>query len=169
LAKVNRNTVIKHLENLGEEELRHEILTLYKKFKQVKEYYQSDLALEDNKLFESYKRKIFKAYNPSSGPGRRKLSNSRKLINEYKKIAIFQHEIIELILYRVECGVNYALKNPQQNRAFFSAHVSSFNEAHILLLRNGMLADYDKKAHDLIAASKGLPFGFKDDLAAILK
>lgn len=158
MAKVSKLTLQKHLEQLEAEELREELMTLYQKFPNVKEYYQAELETGDeSQVLESYKKKIYQAYFPKRGAGRRKNSTCRKLISAYRKIAVFEVDVIDLCLWRVECAVMaFHDRNEKRYEAYFTAFWGTYELACRLIAKQGewetfkdRLAALDRDAADL--------------------
>src|ERR1700722_13075444 len=103
--KFTKKSLLKHLAKSDKEDIIQEVMTLFDKFKNVKEFYAAELSDEANPLLEGYKKKITKAYSSENPKERRTNLNVNKLINEFKKIRIYEHELVDLMLHRVECGV----------------------------------------------------------------
>lgn len=128
MAKVNLNTVRKHFDQLSPEEVLAELENLYRKYPVVQEHYQSELADDTNPLLEQYKAKIRKAYFPKRGKGSRRNSQVRKFIGDYKKVAVFEYDIIDLVLYRVECGVEALNLKPVRQERHYQALLVALRE-----------------------------------------
>ncbi len=103
MAKTTKLSLKKHLDELEKKELVEEVLKLYSKFSQVKEFYQMELS-EDTKAFvEGYKKKIKAIYFPARGYGHPRASAIRRLISNFKKVAVFDYapeNVNEISVYR---------------------------------------------------------------------
>jgi len=97
----------KYLSSLSEKELIKEVKKLYDKFGDVKKYYEMELGDNSEKILAEYKAKIKKEYFPTRGYGRARNSVSRKVVLDFKKIAIHQKDVVELLLYRVEMMLKF--------------------------------------------------------------
>lgn len=169
MAKVTKAALTKHLEQLENDELRSEILELYGRFDNVKQYYKAELEDgNDSALLDGYKKKIYLAYNPKQGPGRRKNSICRKLIANFKKIAAFEYDIIDLQFYRVECALDAVKKQPKKpQRNYFSAAVISFDEGYRLMMKIGEEQAFEKRVKKLMKKSEAMPFDVHGEMKAI--
>jgi hypothetical protein len=171
MAKVNKNTVEKHLEQLEAEELRAELLHLYSRFPNVKQYFQVELeAGSKSTVLEQYKAKIHRAYFPKTGLGKRRNSISRKLISNFKKIAAFEYDVADLLFYRVECGIEAANKaSGKQMETYYSAILLSFDEGTRLMMKLGERASFDQRLQQLLEGADGMPYSFLFKLESTLK
>ena len=167
MPRFSKKTLLHHLEQLETEELREEVIRLYDKFNQVKEYYQSELSEGENPLLESYKKRIRSAYFPKTGKGRRKNSRVRKLLGEYKKVAVFDYDMIDLLLFRVECGVEYATEFREKKERIYTAIIGSFEEAVLLMKASPIHENFVVRCEQIIAKAPSDLYGFKEKLAEI--
>jgi hypothetical protein len=136
-----KRELTKYLDHLEEEELRQEILQLYKKLPVVREYYQMELGDSTKALVDKYKKDIRKAFFPARGRGRRGRSESRKVIRAFEKISIHQKDIIELLFYRVSVMVDYLTAHRLISESFHDSIVTSYAEA-CRLTEKEILTDY---------------------------
>jgi hypothetical protein len=171
MAKVNKNTVAKHLEQLSAEELRAELLQLYGRFPNVKQYYQVELE-EGSKsaVLDQYKAGIRQAYFPKRGLGKRRNSISRRLISNFKKIAAFEYDVADLLFYRVECGIEAANKaSKKQTQPYYSAILLTFDEGARLMMKLGERESFDPRIQGILKGADGMPYSFLFKLEDILK
>mgnify|MGYP001127043026 CR=1 FL=1 len=92
----------RYLKDLGKKELENEVKKLYSKFKDVKKYYELELSQDTTAVLNEFKEKIKQEYFPKRGFGRASNQASRKVVSDFKKISIFNKDIIELLLYRTD-------------------------------------------------------------------
>jgi hypothetical protein len=106
--KINLTILKKHLKTRSQEELINDIAELYKRFQPVKDYYQIQLAPQDEtQVAAKYKKIIEDEFFPARGYGRAKLSVAKKAITEYKKVNKTIVGIIDIMLFYVEQGVRF--------------------------------------------------------------
>jgi hypothetical protein len=152
MAKITKLSLKKHLDELDKKELVEEVLKLYTKFSQVKEFYQMELS-EDTKAFvESYKKKIKAIYFPARGYRYPKASTIRRLISNFKKVAVFDYDVVDLLLYRVENGIAYSKTFGGIDEAFYTSIESSYDE-------------FKDRCGQIVADSEGIGWGFHDSLS----
>lgn len=136
-----KRELTKYLEHLEEEELRQEILQLYRKLPIVREYYQMELAVDAAGLVEKYKKDVRKAFFPARGRGRRGRSESRKIIRAFERISVHQKDILTLLFYRVSIMVDYLTAHRLVSESFHASIVTSYAEA-CRLAEKEVLTDY---------------------------
>ena len=123
----------KQLNRMEKKELINLIGKLYKASQQVQSIIDVELYGEsvEGQLITDRKKKIHTAFFGS----RLSLKNARTVISDYKKISKNKENIAELMLYYVECGVEFTNMYGDIDEAFyysiasmFSDFVSSLNE-----------------------------------------
>jgi hypothetical protein len=165
MAKITKFSLKKHLDELEKKELVEEVLKLYAKFSQVKEYYQMELS-EDTKAFvEGYKKKIRAIYFPARGYGHPRASAIRRIISQFKKVAVFDYDVIDLLLYRVETGIAYCKAFGGIDEPFFNALQSSYEEALKLIDKNHLSKDFQDRCRQIVNDSQYTGWGFYDYLS----
>lgn len=107
MAKSVKTELNKYLKDLSRPELEKEVKKLYSKFKEVKKYYEMEFCEDTTEILNEYKDKIKQEYFPKRGFGKARNSVSKKVISDFKKISIFQKDVIELLLYRVEMMIEF--------------------------------------------------------------
>lgn len=168
MAKVSRKTLREHLDHLETEELKAEIEALYVRFEQVKEYYQVELSEAGNPVLDQYKKKIHQAYFPKRGKGRRKNSMVRKLIADFKKVSVFEFDMAELLLYRVECAVECANTTIQKRETYYTPVVQNFRESIRLMLANGEYDHFEDRCKQVVADAINDFYPLKRELQFVL-
>ncbi|WP_027003559.1 DUF6155 family protein [Hugenholtzia roseola] len=146
----------KYLKELTKEELEKEIRKLYSKFENVKEYYKLELGEDTSKVLGEYKRKIRGEYFSKRGMGRASSKESRKVISEFKKISIFQDDVIELLLYRVEVMQEFANEYGDAgyvSEPFCSSMTTSFQEACKLIKTEKLETKFRPIVQKMVTAS----------------
>jgi hypothetical protein len=165
MAKITKLSLKKHLDELDKKELVEEVLKLYTKFSQVKEFYQMELS-EDTKAFvESYKKKIKAIYFPARGYRYPKASTIRRLISNFKKVAVFDYDVVDLLLYRVENGIAYSKTFGGIDEAFYTSIESSYDEALKLIVKSNLFGEFKDRCGQIVADSEGIGWGFHDSLS----
>ena len=129
MGKSTKRELAKFLKQSSKAELEKEVKKLYDKFSEVKNYYEISLTTDTTKTVKAYKNKIYKEYFKRNGaPGNGSSNASRKVITDFKKIATFPKDVIELLLYRVEVMLDFASYG-DLNEAFYNSLTRSFDEA----------------------------------------
>lgn len=118
----------KYVAQLEEDELRTELQTLYGRFPILREYYAMELS-DAKKVIDRYKTKMYKAFFPTRGRGRRGRSQSAKLIKQFAAISIHPKDLIELRFYRADLMSEYIHARRIDSEAFHEATVKTFADA----------------------------------------
>ncbi len=164
MAKLTKLTQKKHLDELHKKEVVEEILKLYAKFPQVKEYYQMELSEDTQSFVEGYKKKIKAIYFPARGFRHPRASAIRRIISKFKKVAVFDYDVVDLLLYRVENGIAYSKTFGGIDEAFYTSIESSFDEALKLIAKNNLFADFKDRCQQMVNDSEYIGWGFHDYL-----
>lgn len=162
MAKSIKLALNKYLGELTKAELEAEIKKLYSKFADVKTFYELELGDDTSDILESYKGRIHKEYFPTRGYGRARSSESRKVITEFKKVSVFQKDVIDLMLYRVEVMIQFSDKYGDMEEAFYNSIESSFQDACKLIKEERLEAAYKPVCKQLITAADSVGWGLSD-------
>lgn len=143
---MRKSTFLKHINHIGEEELRDELLLLFEKIPAVKSYYALELGSEKDrqKLYEKAKVSIQAKYKTKSyrKPRRPRIQKINALLRDLEKKAVFNWEMIDVYLYNAEQGLSFMnsyrfysepLKNTITNsitKALFLIEESLFQEQY---------------------------------------
>jgi hypothetical protein len=166
MAKPKLSDFKKILAEMTEEELRAELLKLFNKLEQVQMFYAQDLLSKDDrqKILQEAKDKIYKKFWTPSGSPRNNISNVdlRKIIADFEKISAFPHELIDLILHRVEMANDYVNQYGGMADTDLNAASTAFDKA-LKLIKTHKLEDYFKKRCFAINEFEGQIYGHFDD------
>ena len=154
----------KYLDSLSEKELIQEVKKLYDKFEVVRQHYEMELGNDSGKLLADFKDRIKKEYFPSRGFGHARSSVSRKIISDFKKIAVHKKDVVELLLYRVEMMIDFTSEYGDIDEPFYNSLGSGFAEA-CKLIRKEKLEPYFKiYCRKLVERCDNFGWGVYDDL-----
>lgn len=130
---MRRSTFEKHIHSLNEEELREELLQLFKKVKDVKSFYAMELGSEKDrkKLYEHAKASIVSKYKTKSfrKPRRPRIQKINALLKEMERSAIFNWEMIDLYLFNVEKGIEFMRVYSFYSEPLRNTIINSLNKA----------------------------------------
>ncbi len=149
----------KHLEQLTKEELVEEILKLNKKFKEVKTYYEMDLGGEEQqtKIVNEVKNKLKKEFARREHP---KASVLRKIITDFKKVAVFPHDVIDILLCRIELEIDFLNQYRYMSTAFYEATRKSYEEAIKLIEKEGAETHFNERCLQIQHRLSNIGWGF---------
>lgn len=161
----------KHLAQLSQEELVAEVGKLFKRFKEVQQYYQMEFGeKEDRKMvLEKYKQQIRRQfYSPrSSYPQDPKAAELRRIISEFKKVAVFKSDVVDLILYRVECAVEFTNDFGDIDMPFYESTENAFNDATKIIGAEKLHQMFVARCQQIVTNTSNMGWGFYDTLAEI--
>jgi hypothetical protein len=169
VAKLTKKALLKHLAKSDKEDIIREVVTLFDKFKNVKEFYTAELTDTANPLLESYKKRIAKAYLLANPKERSTNINVNKLINEFKKISIYEREVADLMLHRVECGVAAFNRKTNRSATFYNCILNSFEEAANIISAENYTNEFKQRINKIIEDSNTGKFEFQKKMKGITK
>lgn len=159
----------KFLKEMSKKDLENEVKKLYNKFKEVKKYYEVEFCEDTAEILNEYKQKIRKEYFPTRGFGKARNRESRKMVNDFKKISIFQKDVVELLLYRVETMIDFTNEYGDINEAFYNSLESSFEEACKLIKAEKLEKEYGEECRRLMNETYHFGWGLYDGMRYIYK
>lgn len=154
LAQEDKATLINHLSEL------------YKKYKPVKEYFDLFLSGDESVLLEQYKDKVREGFFPKRGFDL-KLSISRKAINNFKKLGTSSNSLADLMLYYVECGVEFTNMYGDIDENFYISMENTYEKALKLMNEEGLLYKFKYRVDKVVDDTTEIGWGFNDTLLEI--
>ncbi len=154
----------KHLTQLEKEELVEELVKLFARFKPVNEYFQMEFGENTQAVIENYKAQVRKAF--FGGRSRRpKLAATRKILGEFRKVALFEYDVIDLLLYRVECSIEFLNLNYYPEEPFYKSIGTTFAEALEMIVGYHLKGEFKERCEKIVwfAGEKTL-FGLHQNL-----
>lgn len=167
MAKSKISDLKKILDEMSEEELKQEILKLYNKLPQVKDFYNQDLMTEGERqeVLAKYKQKIYKEFWTSKGNPKGMVNNStiKNIISEYEKICLFQYDLVDLLIYRVEIATDLANQFGGMPESNYNTSITTFKKAMKIIRENNFLAHFEKRCKNMFKATN-LDYWYIDQL-----
>jgi hypothetical protein len=158
---VNLKKFKKYLEEKDDEFLRDEILTLYKTFDVVREYYDPRIEPQSiNEIAQKYKTILEEQFYPSRGFPELKYSVVRKAISDFKKICRDPTAIIDLQLTYVEYGVKCTLQYGDIDERFYSSMESMFRSCLEDMEEHGLLDMFEERCGEIQEKTADMGWGF---------
>lgn len=149
--------VRKELQELDKEQLIYHISELYKKYKDVKAYFDFFSNPDERAILEKYKERVHEGFYPVRG-WRLKLYRSRRAINEFRKLGISPEADAELLLYFTECAVVYAQQKKPKGEDYYTRLENSLEKALEQMEKHNLLEMFRVKMEDLVKRSKSFPW-----------
>ena len=161
----SKKDLTKFLVDLTKEELEKEVEKLYVKFKEVKTYYDIELSGDTSAIVNEIKAKIKKEYMPDRGHGQARSSVVKKVIDDFAKVSIFPSDLVDVILYRVEMGIEFSDNYGDINEAFYSSAENAFERALKLIEKHQLHSDFKLRCKEIVYSTRGYGWGFHDELS----
>lgn len=160
----------KHLERFTSDDLLKDILKLFEKSSDVKEYYQIKLSSSGNlELCEKYKMKIKNEFFPARGLGKMRLSVARKAVVDFKRMSTDVHCVADIMVYYVEMGVNFTKEYGDINEPFYNSMESMYEEAARFVTKNKIAVNYAGRFWKMIDDTLDMGWGFNETLESIFE
>jgi hypothetical protein len=169
MKKLTKKVLLEHLDKSEKEDIINEIITLFGKFENVKEFYRAELSGGTNPVLETYKKKITKAYSSINPSERRTNRNVNKLIIDFKKVCIYRNELIDILLFRVESGVEAFIRNNKRSETFYNSIVTSFKDAVNIIVSEKIMEEFQQRIFSIIKNSEAGKYSTKERMEEMIR
>lgn len=140
---MSKKALKKYVKELSKEQLEEQVLELYSRLKEVKEFYNFVFNPNENKRIEECKFKIQKEYFPlSRRKPKKRRSIAQKCIKSFLKLGMEPHYIADLMLFNLETATRYCASSPIRQEAFYISIQRSFTDAKNYISENGLMPDF---------------------------
>jgi len=165
MRKIKINELKKYLTPLSKQQLEEEIITLVKTYSELHEYYYAKFHPDNEDMLDKYKKIIEKEFSLRSGEILR-YPIIKKAIKDFGKITKDQDQIIDLMLFTVECGVDFTLSFGDIDQKFYHVIAEIYEEAVTLIVKHEKY-DFIEWCHRLMSSSQDIGWGFAYDMEEI--
>lgn len=163
------SNIRKKLSQLPDRQLITEIRDLYQLNKENKRFLEMRFSSNVEADISSYKKIISTNICPDP-PKPLKLSVAKKAIQEFKKAVKNDKEMMELMIYYVEKGVEFTLMYGDIDAAFYASLESMFSSViENLKTHVGLQQQFLPRAIEIVHSTKNIGWGFHDYLYQTLK
>ena len=170
MAKATQKDLKNFLEELNEQELREELIRLYRKFSIIKEYYQLELSTDSTPVVDDYKNKIRRYYFPTNRIIKRpKATKMRELISQFKKVAPFTFDVIDLLLYQVETMIAFTKERGYVSKGFYLTLVSRYKEALQLIEQEEAKDNFRERSQNIVKEATFIHWGPHKELVHLFE
>lgn len=140
---MSKRELRKYLKEITKEQLEDQILDLYNRFKEVKEYYDFAFNPRENELIELCRFQISKEYYPVKG---KKAKMRRSVAQKWiKKLIILDADVslvADVMLFNIEIAQSFASEHIIRHESFFTSMYKSYDEALRFVSEKGILNDF---------------------------
>lgn len=169
MKKFTKKNLTDHLQKSEKEDIIKEVILLFNKFQNVKDFYKAELSGDNNPILESYRKKITIAYSSANPSERRTNMNVNKLISAFRKIVIYNYELIDLLLHRVECGLESFDLNDKRSETFHNSIFNSFQQAYNLILAEDSRDEYMPRIENIIENSEKGKYELMEKMVKVIR
>jgi Family of unknown function (DUF6155) len=152
------------LESLDKRHLVELVAEIYRKDKNVRSFLDYYFNPDESALFKKYKARVRDGFFPKRGYDL-KLTIARQAINDFKKHEPSRELLVDLMLYYVECGVEFTNDYGDLNEAFYTGVEGMYHSALELMRKEGCLEKFKERTKKIMNDTKGIGWGFHDQLA----
>jgi len=136
---MSKRELKKYVKELTKTQLQEQILDLYERFKDVKQYYNFAFNPKEDKLLEESKFKISKEYFPvNMRKPKMRRSVAQKYIRNFKTLGVDPAIIADIMLYNIEIAQAYCADKPIRQDSFYTSMLKSFEEAIVYIYDNAL-------------------------------
>jgi hypothetical protein len=151
MPRFTKSSLEKHLRQLEKEELVEDILKLFARFKPVQDYYRMELSEDTREVVDEYKKKLRRFYFTNKGFRRKpQISGAKALLLDFRKASVFPFDLIDLMLLRVELGVEYINSRGYATETFYKSTQSAFSEALQLIQTNHLSSQFKDRCEKIV-------------------
>ncbi|WP_276166830.1 DUF6155 family protein [Zobellia alginiliquefaciens] len=142
---MSKRKLKKYLSEIDKEAIEEQLLDLYDRFPEVKEYYNFIFNPKEDKLVQEAKTKISNEYFPVRRKRpRARRSVAQKFIKHFKKLGVDPHLTADIMLYNLEIAQIFE-KDRNIPDSFYKSMMNSFTEAVQFVSVNGLLGEYKER------------------------
>ena len=147
---MSKTKFTKSIKACDKAELEEQLLDLYHRFKEVKEFYDFSFNPNEEKRVEVAKLKIAREYFPE---GKRKAKKRRsvaqKHIEHLKKLEVEASQIIDLMLYAIEIAQAYNEDKPITQESFYKSMLNSYRKALIFMSQQFLTEEFLQRVEEI--------------------
>lgn len=143
-----------YIHQLTKEQLQDQILDLYTRFKDVKEFYDFAFNPKENKLMEECKFKISKEYFPINGrKAKMRRSVAQNYIRHFKRLGVDSSLIADIMLYNIEVAQTFTSDQYIKQESFYKSILKSFQEAVKYIHDNSLDQEFKSRLNKVVDES----------------
>ena len=140
---MSKRELKKYLKDLTKDQLAEQIIDLYNRFGNVKEYYDFAFNPNENKLIELCRFQISKEYYPvSSRKAKMRRSVAQKWIRKLMSLDAEPSLVADVMFFNIEIALTFSGEHIIRQDSFFISMYKSFDEALHFVSKKGILTEF---------------------------
>lgn len=160
MPKLRKTTLKKHLNQFTKEELVEQIMDLVKQQPMLEEYYISLLTPDEEEILNKYKKIIDKQFGDRGEVLRYPVI--KKAIKDFSKVSANKEQIAEIMVFTVECGVDFTRAYGDIDERFYLTVSSIYRQALEYIVKNDLEEKFVDRCRRVMERSGGIGWGFGD-------
>lgn len=149
--------------------MQEQLILLYEKFPQVKEYYDFIFNPNEENRVEEAKKKIKEEYYPQKRKrARQRRSVAQKLIKHYMNLGVESSNILDLMLFNLDIQFKYAAQHKVSEITYPKSVYNSFKQAIDWMIRENLQVNNEQKIEGYVQKAAKLGwynlYNFESDL-----
>ncbi|NGQ94398.1 plasmid pRiA4b ORF-3 family protein [Brevibacillus sp. SYP-B805] len=170
--KLTAAALKKQLQAMTQQELVQLLVDCFKASKQTEQFLTVKFAGAEaaEALFLECRKKVKDEFFPDRGVGKLRLGEARKAIDEFEKITRHRRYALDLKLFYVEMGVEFANVYGEMEYRFYQSLVSMFSAVVDMLNKEEgteLIEEYKDRIEAVVSASAGIGWGFEEAMQDI--
>ncbi|KYH28424.1 hypothetical protein CPAL_05250 [Clostridium thermopalmarium DSM 5974] len=158
-----------YIDSLDEDVLRLQVIDMYRIFPEVKKYYDLKINPDlEKKLLDQYKMLIKKKFFFHKGKVKVKYSDISKIIREFNDKATMPDNVVELMLYYIDLGIELANTYGMVEEEFYINIEATFVKALKHIFRYDLKDIFKDKVKNIVESISITQGDFKDSMSNIL-
>lgn len=140
---MSKRELRKYLKELTKAQLEEQIVEIYDRFKNVKEYYDFAFNPNENILIEQCRFQISKEYFPiSSRKAKMRRSIAQKWIKKLTQLEADSTLLADVMFFNIEIAQSFSAEHYIRQDSFYSSMFKSFDEACRFVSEKGILNEF---------------------------
>lgn len=140
---MSKRELRKYLKELTKEQLEEQIIDIYNRFKDVKEYYDFAFNPRENELIEQCRFQISKEYYPvGSRKAKMRRSVAQKWIKKLIQLDAEASLLADVMFFNIEIAQTFSGEHIIRQESFFTSLYKSFDEALRFVSEKGILFEF---------------------------
>ncbi|AST97819.1 DUF6155 family protein [Shouchella clausii] len=168
--KLSIPEIKKALKSYDKESLITLLIDGYKQSQEMKNYIHVLLNPEETieELYQKSKNQILHEFFPERGDAKMRLSVAKKAITEFKKWCKDEIRTIDLMIYYVEVGVDFANEYGDIYEQFYNSMISMYGNVVDKINNNLELCDrFYQRLKSIVMNTSGMGWGFHEELYSL--
>ncbi|MDC1106647.1 DUF6155 family protein [Prolixibacteraceae bacterium] len=148
---MSKRELKKHLETLDEQQLKEQIMDLYERFKDVKEFYRFYFNPNEDKLLDEAKVALAKEFYPArSRRPKMRPTTFKKHMKQLVTLGASVEKQFEFAFYYIDLAISFPRSRNIRKANFHQSIYKSFEEIVALIFKEGYDGLYLKKMEKII-------------------